>query len=38
MSDYTGVDYFGVEERLVRETVRAFVDREVIPDHRAGEP
>ena len=37
MSAYTGVDYFGIdglltdEERLVRDTVRAFVDGEVIP-------
>jgi glutaryl-CoA dehydrogenase len=37
MSDFAGVDYFGIEdllsdeERLVRDTVRAFVDREVVP-------
>ena len=37
MSSFTGVDYFGIdellsdEERLVRDTVRTFVDHEVIP-------
>ena len=37
MGEFTGVDYFDIdslltdEERLVRSTVRAFVDREVLP-------
>ena len=37
MGEFTGVDYFDLdslltdEERLVRDTVRSFVDREVIP-------
>jgi glutaryl-CoA dehydrogenase len=37
MGEFTGVDYFDIdslltdEERLVRDTVRTFVDREVIP-------
>ncbi len=37
METFTGVDYYGVEgllsdeERLVRDTVRAFVDAEVLP-------
>ncbi len=37
MEKFTGVDYYGVEgllaaeERLVRDTVRAFVDAEVLP-------
>ena len=37
MSTFTGVDYYGIEEllspeeRLIRDTVRDFVEAEVLP-------
>ena len=40
MEPFTGVDFYAIddllsqEERMVRDTVREFVDRRVMPDHR----